>query len=238
MSNRLPVLEVLDHYFKDWQIFLFTYDRAWYELAKARLDKDRWKKFEFYAGGEVPVWGEDCGALEKSKTYLQASQDLKVPDYKAAGVWARSAFEWMMKAFCDKYKIPVAYCVEDKLLKAQNLWDALQKVEVEILTKAGKDTRPLIEDEIGEGVSRAKSQHLNPLCHANLNSFESREIADSIAALKALEVELKRDFHAVKIPEQLRIEVPVEVVKLDLEGFTKAQLTESKKQIIEKLSQM
>ena len=34
MSNRLPVLDILNNYFPDHQIFLTTYDKAWYEIAK------------------------------------------------------------------------------------------------------------------------------------------------------------------------------------------------------------
>ena len=36
MSNRLPVLDILDEYFSDHQIFLTTYDKAWYEIVKQR----------------------------------------------------------------------------------------------------------------------------------------------------------------------------------------------------------
>ena len=35
MSNRLPVLDVLDEDFADYQIFLTTYDKAWYEIVQA-----------------------------------------------------------------------------------------------------------------------------------------------------------------------------------------------------------
>ena len=37
MSNRLPVLDILEEYFPEHQIFLTTYDKAWYEIAKQRL---------------------------------------------------------------------------------------------------------------------------------------------------------------------------------------------------------
>jgi hypothetical protein len=29
MSHRLPVLTILENYFNNYQVFLFTYDRAW-----------------------------------------------------------------------------------------------------------------------------------------------------------------------------------------------------------------
>ena len=36
MSNRLPVLDILEEYFPEHQIFLTTYDKAWYEIVKQR----------------------------------------------------------------------------------------------------------------------------------------------------------------------------------------------------------
>jgi energy-coupling factor transporter ATP-binding protein EcfA2 len=34
MSNRLPVLDILEKYFSEYQIFLMTYDKAWYEIVR------------------------------------------------------------------------------------------------------------------------------------------------------------------------------------------------------------
>lgn len=34
MSNRLPIIDVLKDQFKDYQIFLMTYDKEWYEILK------------------------------------------------------------------------------------------------------------------------------------------------------------------------------------------------------------
>ena len=39
MSNRLPVLDILEEYFSDYQIFLTTYDKAWYEIANSGRSK-------------------------------------------------------------------------------------------------------------------------------------------------------------------------------------------------------
>ncbi|MDE0426493.1 MAG: AAA family ATPase, partial [Candidatus Poribacteria bacterium] len=46
MSNRLPVLNILKDYFPDHQIFLTTYDKAWYEIAKQRTDQKDWEYAE------------------------------------------------------------------------------------------------------------------------------------------------------------------------------------------------
>ena len=66
MSNRLPVLNILDEYFSDYQIFLTTYDKAWYEIVKQRTAHGgKWKAVEFYFRQtdeyEIPVYAEDKG---------------------------------------------------------------------------------------------------------------------------------------------------------------------------------
>ena len=50
MSNRLPVLNILKEYFSEYQIFLTTYDKAWYEIVKRRTFDEEWEYAEFYSG--------------------------------------------------------------------------------------------------------------------------------------------------------------------------------------------
>ena len=38
MANRLPVLEILEEYFADWQIILLTHDRVWYEMVQVEIE--------------------------------------------------------------------------------------------------------------------------------------------------------------------------------------------------------
>ena len=90
MSNRLPVLDILDEYFSDHQIFLTTYDKAWYEIAKQRTDQKDWKYAEFYFGQtdeyEIPVYVENKAYLDKAKQYLNMN------DYKACAVLCSHGF--------------------------------------------------------------------------------------------------------------------------------------------------
>ena len=59
MSNRLPVLDILEEYFPEHQIFLTTYDKAWYEIAKQRTSDAEWEYAEFYTSEpnkyEIPI---------------------------------------------------------------------------------------------------------------------------------------------------------------------------------------
>ena len=47
MSNRLPVLDMLAEYFSDYQIFLTTYDKAWYEIVRQRTSDAEWNTPNF-----------------------------------------------------------------------------------------------------------------------------------------------------------------------------------------------
>lgn len=97
MSNRIPLLEILttdklkdDTSFKDFQIFLTTYDREWFNVAKGYLED--WKKTEFYVDNyshniERPY-------IRKSETYRErAEYHLKKGDYPACANYLRKAFE-------------------------------------------------------------------------------------------------------------------------------------------------
>ena len=108
MSNRLPVLDILDEYFSDYQLFLTTYDKAWYEIVKQRTSHDgRWKAVEFYFRQtdeyEIPVYVEDKAYLDKAGEYLDAN------DYKACAIYLRTAFEVMIEEFCEAECLQIRY---------------------------------------------------------------------------------------------------------------------------------
>ena len=78
MSNRLPVLDILEEYFTDYQIMLTTYDKAWYEIAKQRTADAQWKYAEFYFSKtdeyEFPIYVEDKAYLEKAQEHLRCQR--------------------------------------------------------------------------------------------------------------------------------------------------------------------
>ncbi|KKI99442.1 AAA family ATPase [Prochlorothrix hollandica] len=118
MSNRLPVIDILKEKFDDYQIFLMTYDKEWYEILKRYFPN--WKMVELYAGRgtdyEVPVLVENKKYLEKAQRYFQDH------DYKAAAIYLRTAFEVKIKWFCDKENIPVKYQENPKHLTTDDFW--------------------------------------------------------------------------------------------------------------------
>lgn len=98
-GNRLPIINILNEKFSEFQIFISTYDRHWFEIAQQHLskhDNQQWKSIEIYAGKHdsneltVPilVWGESN--YEKGLKYLHHRSN---PDYPAAANYFRKALE-------------------------------------------------------------------------------------------------------------------------------------------------
>ena len=180
MSNRLPVLDILDEYFSDYQIFLTTYDKAWYEIVKQRTaHSGKWKAVEFYFGQtdayEVPVYAENRAYLEKAREYLDAN------DYKACAIYLRTAFEVMIEDFCDAKRLPVRYRRNRDRLESRDFWDPI-KVENQ---KSGILDQSLIRD-----IELYRTRILNPLSHTTITNIPKKEIEDAIEAIERLKTAL------------------------------------------------
>lgn len=115
IANRLPLLKILDSEFHDYQVFLTTYDRPWYEYAKFHIEAMKnWKSFEFYCktseyGFDIPLLVEHRPS-EHIDTWIKRSEDFyNNGDYKASAVYIRTAFEYILKKACFKENIPVSF---------------------------------------------------------------------------------------------------------------------------------
>ncbi|MEC4115070.1 AAA family ATPase [Myroides pelagicus] len=101
MTNRIPLLEILtkDEFddgtsFRDFQIFLTTYDREWFNVAKSYLEG--WQKTEFYVdnyNGSI-----DRPLIRKSDSYEERAWFyLTQGDYPACANYLRKAFEQKLR---------------------------------------------------------------------------------------------------------------------------------------------
>ena len=181
MSNRLPVLDVLDEYFSDYQIFLTTYDKAWYEIVKQRTSHGgKWKAVEFYFRQtdeyELPVYMENKAYLEKAREYLDAN------DYKACAIYLRTAFEMTIEEFCANRRLPVKYHRDPNKQNSQDFWEA---IKIENQNSNFLDP-PLIRD-----IELYRTRILNPLSHATIANIPKKEIEDTIEAVELLKEALQ-----------------------------------------------
>ena len=180
MSNRLPVIDIIKEYFSDYQIFFMTYDRAWYEIVKERTEDSKWKYAEFYFSKtdeyEIPIYQENKAYLEKAKEYFETN------DYKACVIYLRTAFEVIIKEFCEKRNLQVKYRENPKDLTSDDFWKPIRK---------GRGGKPFLEQELIDKIELYRKIILNPLSHSRIVLETKKEIAEAVEAVEKLESELK-----------------------------------------------
>ncbi len=181
MSNRMPVIDILKEKFNDYQVFLMTYDKEWYELLKRHFID--WKTLEIYAGKgidyEIPILVENKKYLEKAQNYLQAH------DHTAAAVYLRKAFEVKIKSFCEKMNIPVKYRERAKDLNTNDFWEPIIHAK-----NADGTPKNYISTELISLLEQHRTFIMNPLSHATLATAPTREIQNAIETMQQLEREL------------------------------------------------
>lgn len=134
ISNRLPLLKILETHFADYQVFISTYDKPWYEYVKVFLESSgNWKTIEFYAqevngGYEIPKVDDKTDFIQKAKAHYANS------DYKASAVYARSAFERILMNYCEKKRIKLVFKTRRKDYSSEDFWRAV-KDDVQPTTK-------------------------------------------------------------------------------------------------------
>ena len=189
MSNRLPVLDMLldKKYFLDYQIFLTTYDKIWYEIVKQRTNQKDWKTIEFYFKetdkNEMPVCTEDKPYLKKAKEYFDGN------DYKACAIYLRTAFEAAIKRFCERKNLAVRYCENPKDLKSQYFWDPIKSEKKKCVVFPENDIL-FVCPKLVDQIELARKFILNELSHATLVNIYRKELKDAIVAVERLEVVL------------------------------------------------
>lgn len=196
ISNRLPLLEILNTDFTDYQVFITTYDKPWYEFVRTNYlaKNNKWKCFEIYAGRTkkgftIPVVKEikGQGNNDHLNYFIQTGENYhNNGDNKAAGVYLRSAFEAILKQFCFG-KVTVKFITDQSKLKADEFWNATKKFITDHPAPAKYNLTQNTKDEIDNLLPLV----LNPLNHNDINKNEhSSEIGRTINILKTLKTEL------------------------------------------------
>lgn len=111
MSNRLPLLEIMVQEFNDWQVFITTFDRHFFEITKLKLETEipkKWKSIELYSGVQenvppfnFPILVEGESNYEKGTYYLH--HNIK-PEYPAAANYFRKTLEEIILNYLPVYE--------------------------------------------------------------------------------------------------------------------------------------
>jgi energy-coupling factor transporter ATP-binding protein EcfA2 len=260
MTNRIPLLKILTSddlgdgsSFKDSQIFLTTYDREWFNVAKPYLEG--WEKTEFYVDNYNS--SIDRPLIRKSGSYEERAWfHLTQGDYPACANYLRKAFEQKLRSILpDNMKHSgfsgsdhdTSYIIVSKehLSIDQNdeAWfflpknskgknnsqsrpAGLQKLidTFETLMKNYRIDFPHIDD-----LNRIKNRLLNPLSHHDLRSpIFKTELQTGFTILKELN----------KVKTQIIIEVTEETpvyLFFDKEDATTGKVYRYKFQLLENL---
>lgn len=160
LSNRLPLLDILKEKFSDWQIFLTTYDRHWFEVAKQHLNND-WKAIEMYATSVEGKLFDKPLIIQSDDYFVKARNYFSAGDYPASLNYLRKELESQIKA-----RLPEESTrhYEGKPHQLVHLWDLL--VERYDRNKQGK----LITEKIKNELKVARFSLLNPQSHDNLSA--------------------------------------------------------------------
>ena len=185
-SNRIPLLEILRKKFKDYQIFMATYDRQWYELVKMYTKPTKWHSIEMYVqeehqnGYEIPIIHDKTNFIDRAEYHLQNG------DFKAAAVYLRSEFERLLKSLCNDKGIAVKYKIQSHKMDLDSFWQAVQNI------KFPGTTTPLFTDKMKKDILQYRALILNPFSHYDLTRPQFRsELVASINLLKQIRSRLK-----------------------------------------------
>jgi energy-coupling factor transporter ATP-binding protein EcfA2 len=179
-SNRRPLLAVLENHFADWQIFLLTHDRHWFEIVRAAIPSDRWTCHEMYemvalTGQATPYLRPVPSDIVKA-TLAQATKFVADKHLPAAANYARSACEIFFRKFCEKKGLKFPYKSDPKQLSFEKLKTAIEAYfhDSPVKLAAVKAIDPF------------QTRILNPLSHDPATSLNQAEVEAAIDAVNKL----------------------------------------------------
>lgn len=188
LQNRLSILQILSSdTFKNYQIFLLTYDRVWFDLARGHLrEGDGWLHKELIAdettGKLIPRHRSFKSDLARAQLHLDND------DLKAAGVYARSAFEWKLRKVCESHAIQIPFKGDADTVGAGALWDGIiarQKERVE-QQRMGSRVPDFVGSQLVADVETMRSTVLNKLSHTGSSTLVKTEVQTAINTVSAI----------------------------------------------------
>jgi ABC-type dipeptide/oligopeptide/nickel transport system ATPase component len=186
MSNRLPLLKILQDHFSDWQVILMTHDRAWYEMAQIATEAyGTWTCYEMHAktmdtGTAVfdsPIIVPKTKDL--AKHYLDEAITCCGTNDRVAAFYTRAAFEVKLKSYCHKQRVQVAYDLDGRQLNTDHFLDAIERRH----QWSGELPQCLF---VIQRIKMFRRGVLNPYAHFHPVTIHTNEVRMAIEAVKKL----------------------------------------------------
>jgi len=186
MSNRLTLIDILKSEFSDFQIFLFTHDKSFFEVLKEKMS---WKNYEMYVdnseGFEKPHIKKSLSYFESAKKYFDEY------DYPACANYLRKEVERLKKI---KEKQEQSLHSENEILK--KLKKMLIEFDLTDDSKSGQIKSKLIGFKKGlerdssveidlKDIRSITDRILNPQSHDDTSQpLYKKELEEAIAVVK------------------------------------------------------
>lgn len=211
-SNRLKLLKVLKEDFPDFQVFITTYDRHWYEVAKQNLID--WKFIEFYKGANGPEINTHIKTyIEKARIYFKAY------DYPECANNLRKECERLFKdKLLETYTFGEGIKSYVKPLKLETLIDRLKTYY--------EDLGLIPPSQLISSLYNYKTILFNPLSHNDIDSPIYKD--DLEKAFKVIE-----DLQNLQLPTRSLLIKKGSVFNLDLTAINYTAQIEIAKNIYE-----
>ncbi len=167
-SNRIPLINIINAEFQDYQVFITTYDKHWFDVAKEHINTATWSLMEMYydriiqnnPDGSKTVLRDEPAIVNPSPTYIpRARQYFKAKDYAATSNYLRKEFERLVKS-----KLPFAY----RTIQVDN-WGTndITKLDtlIQNLVKYYDDCGETLPQNVKDAFSIFRKTVLNPQSH-------------------------------------------------------------------------
>jgi energy-coupling factor transporter ATP-binding protein EcfA2 len=205
-SNRIPIANILKNDFTDYQIFITTYDRHWFELAQRYFKSnmpDKWQSYEFYAvkqknngitfDAPLVIYQEDN--FSKAIHYLHHASK---PDYPAAANYFRKYTEELLIKHLPKHETRLSK--DDSAIESYKL-GLLVSAGLHFLNKIGADTTLMVR------LKNSLPTLLHPLSHYELSApiykIELLDISNCIQDLEKYLIQLKTNYRLLFTPGRM-----------------------------------
>jgi len=205
MCNRIPLLEIIKDEFIDheYQLFISTFDRQWYELSRQWLEANNcnYKCIELFTGdfdnSSIP---DSPVVLNNRGDYLQCAKScFSIRDYPAAANYLRKSCEAELKRILPENK-RFHYEQSNGETRIINNLNTLITNFDEYIRKNGLNYTPFLH------FKTYKKVIFNPLSHDDLNApHYKREISDCVNLVEELKnIQIK---HTILTEKPLKLGV-------------------------------
>lgn len=132
MANRGKVINLAQDLFRDWQIIVLTYHKAWFEVLKARVKVGAWGEHKWHSlvlrQEKCPNTGLVTITYEESGTALETAElCLSRRDHRAAAVYARTALESVLQKHADRLRLTVRYKKDQRKLNSEHFLQPIER---------------------------------------------------------------------------------------------------------------